>query len=436
MILLAHENIGPVEPETETTETVLIVDDSAGQRKLVALSLKKLGYKVLEAKSGHEAMALCRKYDPDLVISDWMMPGMSGLELCQAYRKLRDGRYGYFILLTSKSDKGDIAEGLDVGADDLLVKPFNPAELRARIQAGERILRMERTLTEQNRLVRETLEEMQVLYDAIDQDLIEARKLQQSLVPDRFVQLGGGALSMMLKPAGHVGGDLVGAFQVTETEVGFYSLDVSGHGVASALLTARLAGHLSSNLPRQNVAIEQTDDGPRMRPPSEAVEALNRLMLEEMETEHYFTILLARANLVTGEVSLCQAGHPNPLIQRNQGGLSFAGTGGLPVGLIPGATYEEFEIKLEPGDRLLLGSDGITECENTNGVMLEDEGLAKMIGKLHSLSGLDMLEALEWTLSDYNGDKDFADDVSGVLFEFKGRDAESDRQSRDPRQKQ
>ncbi|WP_049645552.1 PP2C family protein-serine/threonine phosphatase [Candidatus Rhodobacter oscarellae] len=402
-------------------ETILVVDDSRAQRRLVSAQLGRWGYHVVEAASGEEALEICQADCPDFVVSDWMMPGMSGLELCRRYRALRGDRYGYFILLTSKSEKGEVAEGLDVGADDFLTKPFNAAELRSRIRAGQRILEMERELTEKKRLVTTTLEELRVLYDAIDRDLVEARKLQQSLVPDRHCAFSGADVSMLLKPAGHVGGDLVGVFPVSETEIGIYSLDVSGHGIASALITARLAGQLSGSSPKQNAAIKRGADGALvMRSPAAVCETLNKLILDEIETEHYFTILLGRVNLATGEVTLAQAGHPHPVIQRVDGSIEFLGQGGLPIGLVPGAEFTEFEVTLNPGDRLLLGSDGITECESVSGQMLEDEGLERLLRANRNLSGLKFFEALMWDLSSYAGDQDFADDVSAVLLEYRG----------------
>jgi sigma-B regulation protein RsbU (phosphoserine phosphatase) len=151
---------------------VLVVDDSRLQRRILTASLKRFGYDIVEASSGAEALEKCRDAPPDLVVSDWMMPGMSGPEFCHEFRKMQRDSYGYFILLTSKSEKGDIAHGLDAGADDFLTKPVNAAELRARISAGERILMMERELTEKNRLINSTLEELQRLYDSLDSCLL------------------------------------------------------------------------------------------------------------------------------------------------------------------------------------------------------------------------------------------------------------------------
>jgi sigma-B regulation protein RsbU (phosphoserine phosphatase) len=92
---------------------VLIVDDSRAQRRLLSIALKRGGYRVSEAASAEEALMMCANTCFDLVISDWMMPGISGLDFCRAFRALPRQSYGYFILLTSRSDSNDVASGLD-----------------------------------------------------------------------------------------------------------------------------------------------------------------------------------------------------------------------------------------------------------------------------------------------------------------------------------
>ncbi len=399
---------------------VLVVDDSRLQRRILAASLTRWGYRVSEAESGADALAICAETHPDIVLSDWMMPGMDGLEFCQAFRKMPRDRYGYFILLTSKTEKDAVARGLDCGADDFLNKPVNAAELRARINAGERIQRMERELVQKNQLISTTLAQLQTLYDALDNDLIEAKKLQQSLVRERFRDFGAGQVSLLLRSSGHVGGDLVGFFPVNEGRVGLFGIDVSGHGISSALMTARLAGYLSAT-PDHNVALQKQEDGSYAPlPPADVVAELNRLVLEDMETEHYFTLLLADVDLTTGHVRMVQAGHPHPVVQRANGNLEALGKGGLPVGLITGATFEEFDLQLSRGDRLLIQSDGFTECPDPDGVQLDDEGLMELLRELSDVQGNALLETLVWKLSDHAGGNDFPDDVSAILFEYRG----------------
>ncbi|MDZ4096313.1 MAG: SpoIIE family protein phosphatase [Paracoccaceae bacterium] len=400
---------------------VLVVDDSKAQRKILSMSLLRWGYRVREAASGEEALALCQSMAFDIVISDWVMPGMSGLDLCKAFRVLPREGYGYFILLTSKSEKEEVANGLDCGADDFLTKPVSADELRARLRAGERIIGMQSELVEKNRLIGSTLGELQKIYDSLDRDLIEARKLQQTLVRERYREFDGGSVSILLRPSGHVGGDLAGFFEIAPRRIAVFSVDVSGHGVASAMMTARLAGLLSGSSPEQNIAMTISENGYRDAWPPEMVAArLNRLMLEEMQVDQYFTIAYAEIDLDSGRVLLVQAGHPHPMVLRANGETELLGQGGLPIGLIPGARYERVEAQLCAGDRLFLVSDGVTECPDSSGLELGAEGLGYILQANAGLESRALLEALVWNLNDFNGGADFPDDVSGALFHFDG----------------
>lgn len=408
-------------PEAAQTLRVLIVDDSRLQRRILSASLSRLGYDVREAEGGDEALAICSGWPPDLVLSDWMMPGMDGLEFCKAFKAMEREGYGYFILLTSKSAKDEVAQGLEGGADDFLTKPVNGAELRARLAAGERIVQMQRELASQARTLSQTLEQLRTVHESLNLDLIEAKKLQQSLVREKHKTFERAALSFKLLSAGHVGGDLVGYFPISEQKIGFFAIDVSGHGVSSALMTARLAGYLTSPTPEQNIALVQMPDGRiKARPPADVVADLNRIVLEEMETDHYFTVILAIADMTNGVVRLCQAGHPHPLIQRASGAIEQNGTGGLPVGLFADVEFEEFTVTLAPGDRLILSSDGITECPGVSEAMLGEEGFETLMRQLENSRGPQLLETLMWLLADYAGDQSFPDDISAVLFEYGG----------------
>ena len=416
---LPHENRQDLADAAATPLHVLVVDDSSLQRRILTASLNRWGFRVTEAACGQDALRACVIDPPDLVLSDWMMPGMDGLGFCRAFRKLPRDDYGYFILLTSKSEKDEVALGLDCGADDFLTKPVNPAELRARISAGKRIIDMQRQVTEKNRLLADALQELQGLYDALDSDLIEAKKLQQSLIRDRFKDFGNARMSLLLRSSGHVGGDLVGFYPAGEAHIGLFALDVSGHGISSALMTARLAGYLSSSSPEHNIALSRTAEGSYAAlPPAHVVEMLNKLVLQELQTEHYFTLLLADVDLVSGRVVMVQAGHPHPVVQRRNGQQEVLGKGGLPVGLIQDAVFEEFECTLTAGDRLLILSDGVVECPDPQHAELGPEGVAAMLDRLRDLSGTALLEAMIWHLTDHAKGEDFPDDISAILLEF------------------
>ncbi|NHX28342.1 serine/threonine-protein phosphatase, partial [Escherichia coli] len=157
---------------------------------------------------------------------------------------------------------------------------------------------------------------------------------------------------------------LVGVFSPGPRRLGFYNIDVSGHGVTSALMTACLAGYLNGQYLEQNIALERRFASFfALRPPDEVAQLLNERLLADTGVEEYFTMAYGIADLATGLIRLVQAGHPHPMVQRADGRIEFVGDGGVPVGLIPGAGYESFEIRLGPGDRLLLYSDGFTEAE-------------------------------------------------------------------------
>ena len=402
----------------QAIQTVLVVDDSKLQRQILYSLLSRWGMRVHQAESGEQALEILATQSVDLVLSDWIMPGISGVELCRTFRTLDLGGYVYFVLLTSKTEKSAVSEGLLNGADDFLIKPISSEELRARIKAADRIIRMERELKEKNRLVSDTLSELRRAHDALDRDLIEARRLQQSLVPRQAIRHEGAEISFLFQPSGHVGGDLVGVIPVSDRRFGLYSLDVSGHGIASAMITARLATTLGSSLPEQNAALIDTPGGIALRDPADTCARLNAQYLRDMETDYYFTLAVADVDLDAQRVLFAQAGHPNPLLQSANGDVRFVGEGGLPIGLIDDAAYDTVEVGLSRGDRLFFYSDGVTECPAPDGSLLDEDGLQRQFETSLSLTGSKLLDALKWQLNAYLGGQHQPDDVSGVLLEI------------------
>lgn len=386
--------------------TVLVADESRAQRKMLALQLARWGYEVVEAATGPEALVLSAGVD--VILSGWVLPEMNGPELCRAFRALPRDRYGYFVLLTSRSGKEDVADGLDCGADDFLTKPISANELRARLRAGERILGMQDELLGKNHVLRR-------LYDAVDRDLAEARRLQESLVAEREVRFAGVDVSLLMRPSGHVGGDLVGCLPLGPDLVAVYAIDVSGHGVAAAMMTARLAALLSPHAPERNVALR----GGVALPPEDVVAALNRMMAQEVQVDQYFTMVFAHLVPSTGEVRLVQAGHPHPVVMRADGFASRIGIGGFPVGLLPDAAYREVSFRLGAGDRLVIPSDGVTECPGAKGDLGEAGMIALLRGKA-GLSGRALQEAIVADLAGFAGSDDLPDDVSAVIVDYRG----------------
>jgi two-component system phosphate regulon response regulator PhoB len=128
---------GARESERDATSrpTVLVVEDEPALLALLRYNLESEGYRVLEAKNGEEGLTLIRETKPDLVLLDWMLPFLSGIEVCRQMRRLPDLKSIAVIMLTAKSEEADKLRGLEVGADDYVVKPFSPSELMARVKA-------------------------------------------------------------------------------------------------------------------------------------------------------------------------------------------------------------------------------------------------------------------------------------------------------------
>ncbi len=134
---------------------VLVVDDSPVYRKLVEHALSQDFSAVLFATSGHQALEIFERQRPEVVITDWLMPDLTGIDLCQRIREGTQSSYTYVIILTSNAEKENVVKGLSAGADDYLTKPFHAAELLARVRVGQRLIDLHRQIETKNRLLEE-----------------------------------------------------------------------------------------------------------------------------------------------------------------------------------------------------------------------------------------------------------------------------------------
>jgi two-component system, cell cycle response regulator len=139
--------------KAEANYQILVVDDSAVSRKQVEHTLEAGNYSLLFANSGQEALDLFRRHLPSIVVTDWMMPDFSGLELCERIREDSQREYIYIIMLSAKAEKDHVVRGLAAGADDYLTKPFDPGELLARVGVGCRTVELHREIDAKNRLL-------------------------------------------------------------------------------------------------------------------------------------------------------------------------------------------------------------------------------------------------------------------------------------------
>jgi sigma-B regulation protein RsbU (phosphoserine phosphatase) len=408
---------------------VLVVEDALDVQLYLGELLKKWGFDVVFAGNGREACALLESGAIRLVISDWVMPEMSGVELCRQIRSAPLRHYIYVILLTSRNAEHDLLEGMDAGADDFLTKPFNAEELHARIKAAQRVLRLERVLEARNRELSHANLELKKSQDTLHRDLEAAARMQRSMLPasDQAPNLN---LESLFCPATVVAGDIFSYLKLDGSHLAFYHIDVAGHGVRSAMLSFTLGKILSSSV-EEGSPVKQADPAcpgdVRITSPAVVVAELNRRFQDKDESTPYFTMIYGVLNTATGHVRMCQAGHPNPLRVTPEGTVARLGSGGYPVGLLPDIAYEDIEFSLQPGDRLFCYSDGISECMDTEQQAFGTERLVNHLLQLRREPLPEMLDSLRTRLQEWRDSQPFDDDVSLIALEYRPRAQQSGR---------
>ncbi len=351
-----------------------MVDDQRFWRERGAEVLRSAGHEVVCAENGEEALTRLRE-DPEIavLVTDWVMPGMHGPELCRRARELEREVHLPMLLLTSRSDPQDLVDGLDAGADAFVKKPYEDGELLAQLRVAERVLRLESKLERR-------IAELTAAKSRIDRELSHAARVQRALLPAEPPDLRGVDFAWLYEPSTQLGGDVFNVFPLDERHVGLYVLDVSGHGTSAALHSVSLT-HVLRPLPRHSGFLRRLapEGGWEIPNPAAVAEELNRRFPLMEISGHYFTFLYGILELETRRLRYVRAGHPAPI--RISGGEAVAceDGGDLPVGVTEDASYRDVEIQLEPGDSLVLFTDGVTEATNESG---EEFGVHRVLEAL------------------------------------------------------
>jgi len=391
---------------------ILIAEDDFDSRKLLSRKLQAWGHEIVEAENGAQALEALQREPISFVISDWMMPMMDGPELCRRIRGSEFNRYVYVILLTAKNEMSELVAGMESGADDFMVKPFNKDELKVRIRAGERVLKLERDLDERNRRLHDA-------YSLIEKDLQAAARMQKSLLPNKSSDIRGIKFEWLFLPCTFVAGDILSFYPVNENYVGFYQLDVAGHGIPSAMMSVTLNKILAQSSVADSMVKRSLPNAPyyEIIPPAKLIFDLNQRFQMEDDAMQYFTMIYGLLDLRNKSLQISQAGHPSPIVMRRNGECEQIGEGGFPVGMLPNLEYENLEVQLHPGDRLFVYSDGITECTNSQKEPFTEERLLTHLEREKDRTLKEVLSSLKESLYQWRGSKEFEDDLSVLAIE-------------------
>jgi sigma-B regulation protein RsbU (phosphoserine phosphatase) len=196
--------------------------------------------------------------------------------------------------------------------------------------------------------------------EALELDLRLAARVQQALLPPAELQFEHLRVASAVHPCADLAGDAVGVITFPQGPVGLYLLDVSGHGVGAALLSFTL-NHMLSPSVGGSLLVEETSLGVRVVPPSRVAERLNRQFPMD-RTRQYFTLVYGVYDRAEGVFQYVMAGHPAPILVPREGAPVPVGGGGLPIGMMDDATFEDETVNLAPGDRLYFYTDGVIEA--------------------------------------------------------------------------
>jgi len=397
---------------------ILLVDDDPIARSVYSLLLGSQGHEVIEAADGELAWRLIEESTISFVVSDWMMPNLPGVDLCRRIRAAEFERYVYVILCTAKGEKSDLVEGMDAGADDFIVKPISPEEFRVKVRAGERMLSLQQGLAEKNRQLVEINSQLQLAHTRVEDDLKAAAWMQQRLLPLVTQSAPGVRCSWRIQPSGYIAGDIFNLFPLDQEETGFYLLDVCGHGVPAAMMSVALSMVLTPDATQGSPLRRYDSVSGRSQTlsPEEAIRELNRRF--QSKDDRFFTIIYGVFDAASSTLRFAQAGHPSPILIRRGKESTVLGTGGMPVGLWPEIDFDCFDISVSAGDRILLYSDGVTECVNRDGQAFGEGRLLAYLSDNQELALEDLLNGLLTEIRIWRGNSEFSDDVSLLAVEI------------------
>jgi sigma-B regulation protein RsbU (phosphoserine phosphatase) len=372
---------------TTAPGSLLLVDDDDMLRGLLARYLEGQGFRVRAVADGSAALAEIEKGIHELVLLDVVMEdGLSGLDVLRRIRQTHSPTDLPVILATAKDQPEDEIQGLELGANDYVSKPFTYSVVRARVETQlslkrsvDQIRQLEQSLAQRNA-------DLEAVNRRMKTELERATLVQKALLPSGLPPLAGANFAWQYRPCTELAGDLLNIIPLDERRVALYVLDVAGHGVAAALLAVMVNRVLTR--------FRLTGQKPAL--PAEVANQLNREFPWNPDTGQYFTLQYGILELDTGVYRFATAGHPGPAYVPHDDGPRNLRLPSSWVGLAE-TPYEEHTLLLRPGDRLCLYSDGIPEAENAKG---EPFRTARLLASLDRTRGLPLSESIGGLLRD------------------------------------
>lgn len=371
---------------------ILVIDDDPAVQILLKRMLEKEGYKVVAVSNGEEGIAQAVISHPGMIICDWLMPGLSGLDVCRYIKKDPNLSTTFFILLTSLDSVADRVKGLDAGADDFITKPIEQNEMQARVRAGLRLHEMSRDLKAQKQI--------------LEAELSEAADYVRSLLPMPIIQPLN--INYTFIPSQQLGGDCFDYYWLDDDYLAIYLLDTAGHGLKATLPSISVLNLLRSR------ALKDLN----YYQPKEVLNALNATFQMNYQNDKYFTIWYGVYNQVKRELVYSSAGHPPAiLLSSNNNAIKLLKTPGMPIGMFPEVKYTDGFCKIEKNSTLYIFSDGAYEITLSDGQLMGLDNFIQKVTRLYHFSS-SPLENILNCLVDLNSKNAFDDDLSILQIGF------------------
>ena len=376
---------------------LLVADDNPDNRDVLIRRLRRLGYTRIEsAEDGQQALEMNATAPFDLVLLDVMMPRKSGVEVLEILRA--EGRLEAtpVIMISAATELDTVVRCLELGAEDYLPKPFNPAVLKARLGSvlEKRLLRAE---------VRQHL-------DRVDRELADARRQQLNMVPDVFPCPTGGLpveVYASMHPAREVGGDFYDCFEVDSRTLCVAVGDVAGKGMPAALFMAR-----ARSLLRSATLLLVRLLG-RVPAPDEIATVVNEELCKNNPQCNFVTLFVGLLDTGTGTLRFLNAGHVRPyVLPHNAVPFQLVCPADVPLGFDPDFTFRAGTLTLAEGDSLVVVTDGVQDMTNVDDQMFGGPATLACLSNAADRRAAALVGNLADTIFAFGRDAEQSDDVT------------------------